>query len=85
MNREIEIFIDKYTKEMTENNVAIFIGVGFSKSAGFVDWKGLLKDATYELNLDIERETDLVSLAQYYYNKHRNKHDIKYFKYSICF
>lgn len=76
MNREIEIFIDKYTKEMIENNVAIFIGAGFSKSVGYVDWKGLLKDVAYELNLDIERETDLVSLAQYYYNKHRNKHEI---------
>ncbi len=76
MNRDIEVFIDKYTKEMIENNVAAFIGAGFSKSAGFVDWKGLLKGVAYELNLDIDKETDLVSLAQYYYNKHGSKHDI---------
>jgi hypothetical protein len=76
MNRDIELFIDKYTKEIIENNAAVFIGAGFSKSVGFVDWKGLLKDVAYELDLDIRKETDLISLAQYYYNKNGSKHDI---------
>jgi len=73
MNAQIKAFIDRYVKEIKENNAAVFIGAGFSKSSGFVDWKGLLKDVASELELDIDKEGDLVSLAQYHYNKNRNR------------
>lgn len=43
MNREISSFIDKYVKEIKDNSAAMFIGAGFSKSAGYVDWKNLLR------------------------------------------
>ena len=43
----------------------MFIGAGFSKSVGYVDWKNLLKDVADDLGLDIDKEYDLVSLAQY--------------------
>lgn len=43
MNQEILNFIDKYVKEIKDNSAAMFIGAGFSKSAGYVDWKNLLK------------------------------------------
>ena len=76
MNRDIDIFIRKYIKEINENNAAVFLGAGFSKSSGFVDWKLLLEDIANELNLDINKELNLVSLAQYYCNKHGNRYDI---------
>ena len=34
MNREISLFVDKFVKEIKDNNAAMFIGAGFSKSAG---------------------------------------------------
>ena len=63
MNKEISSFIDRYVKEIKNNSAAMFIGAGFSKSAGYVDWKNLLKDVADDLELDIDKEYDLVSLA----------------------
>jgi len=76
VNKEISIFIKKYIKEIKENNAAIFLGAGFSKGSGFVDWKSLLKDLAEELDLDINKESNLVSLAQYYCNKNRSRSEI---------
>lgn len=73
MNIKISTFIDRYVKEIKDNNAAIFVGAGFSKNAGYVDWKSLLKDIADELELDVNKEYDLVSLAQYYYNKNGNR------------
>ena len=73
MNKEISSFIDRYVKEIKNNSAAMFIGAGFSKSAGYVDWKNLLKDVADDLELDIDKEYDLVSLAQYCYNKNGNR------------
>ncbi|HAV90666.1 MAG TPA: hypothetical protein DCW44_05285 [Eubacterium sp.] len=73
MNREISSFVDKYVKEIKDNSAALFLGAGFSKSSGFVDWKSLLKDIADDLGLDVEKEDDLVSLAQYCYNKNGNR------------
>lgn len=76
LNTEILNFIDKYVKELKNSNGAVFIGAGFSKSAGYVDWKSLLKGIAEELGLDVDKEYDLVSLAQYYYNKNGNRSTI---------
>lgn len=73
MTREINTFIDKYVKEIQNNSAAMFIGAGFSKSAGYVDWKNLLKNIAEDLELDINKEYDLVSLAQYCFNKNGNR------------
>jgi hypothetical protein len=63
-------FLRDYTRAVREGSAALFVGAGISRAAGYVDWKQLLTDIAEELNLDIDRETDLVSLAQYYVNHH---------------
>lgn len=73
MNKEISSFIDKYVKELKNHNAAMFIGAGFSKSAGYVDWKNLLRNIAEDLELDVDKEYDLISLAQYCYNKYGNR------------
>ena len=61
--------IKELVNELSANNLAIFAGAGLSVSAGFVDWKILLRDLADEMNLDIDKEeSNLVSLAQYYVN-----------------
>jgi len=65
MNNRVERVL---IKELRNKNLAIFAGAGLSRGSGFVDWKGLLKEIAEELNLKIEREDDLVSLAQYHIN-----------------
>ncbi|MBA1250300.1 MULTISPECIES: SIR2 family protein [Pseudomonas] len=60
--------INTLSKELAEGNLAIFAGAGLSRAAGFVDWKSLLKPIADDLDLDVEKEWDLVTLAQYHAN-----------------
>lgn len=77
MDRQINSFIKHFAKEVKENNAAIFAGAGLSVAAGFVDWKKLLKPIADDLGLDIQKEDNLVSLAQYHCNEQgRNRHRI---------
>lgn len=69
-NREIESFIKDFVKDLAENNVAIFAGAGMSKSAGYVNWADLLRDIAEEVGLSVDKEHDLISLAQYHVNEH---------------
>lgn len=68
-NGEINSFIRDFVKDLSENNAAIFAGAGLSKSSGYVNWKELLTDIAEELELKIDLESDLISLAQYHVNK----------------
>ena len=63
-----EVFIEKFTKAIQEGNAAIFAGAGTSVDAGFVNWKKLVAPFANEIDLDIEKETDLIGLTQYYIN-----------------
>lgn len=59
--REIE-------KAIKSDELGAFIGAGLSIPAGFCSWKELLKDPAKEIGLDVEKENDLINLAQYYAN-----------------
>ncbi len=72
MSRQIERFIVDYLKEIEVGDAAVFAGAGFSAPAGFVDWRGLLRELANELELDVDLETDLVSLAQFHVNHSGN-------------
>lgn len=75
MEQHLSRFVDAYTKAIKESNAAIFAGAGLSIPAGFVNWKNLLRDIAAELKLDIDRENDLIAIAQYHYNeKGNNRH-----------
>lgn len=62
-------FINAFVTEITNGDAAVFAGAGLSAPLGFVNWKNLLRDLAEELNLDIDKEVDLVSVAQYHYNR----------------
>lgn len=68
MSTSIAMFERAVLKEPRNNNLAIFAGAGLSRGSGFVDWRGLLSDIASELDLDINKEFDLVSVAQYHFN-----------------
>lgn len=67
-DREIEAFIKNFVKDLDERNVAIFAGAGMSKAAGYVNWPELLSDIADEIGLSVDKEHDLISLAQYHVN-----------------
>lgn len=60
--------INDLSKEMAESNLAVFIGAGLSIPAGYASWSTLLESIADELDLDIKKELDLVTLAQYHCN-----------------
>jgi Sir2- and TIR-associating SLOG family/SIR2-like domain len=75
MNEAIKRFCDRYAKALEDGHAALFVGAGFSKPAGFVEWKELLRAVAEELGLNVDLEPDLISLAQYYVNEHGgNRH-----------
>lgn len=72
-SREIENFIGDFIQYLRDESVSIFAGAGLSSGSGYVDWKGLLRTPAKRIGLDVDRETDMVSLAQYIYNNSNTK------------
>ena len=68
-----DVLIKKFTQAILEGNAAIFAGAGLSRPSGFADWKSLLAPLAEEIGLDINKETDLLSIAQYYRNERKTR------------
>jgi hypothetical protein len=75
-NALIDSFIDTYVQALHDQNAAVFAGAGLSIPAGMVNWKGLLKNIAREIGLDVKKEDDLVSLAQFHVNERGGRHQI---------
>lgn len=60
--------IKEIEKVILSDELGAFIGAGLSIPAGFCSWKDLLKEPAKEIGLNVEKEIDLVNLAQYYAN-----------------
>ncbi|WP_340481203.1 SIR2 family protein [Vibrio anguillarum] len=73
---EIEIFIRDYVKDLNEGTASLFAGAGLSIPAGFVNWSQLMQEVAHDLGLKVERESDLVSLAQFHVNENRTRSKI---------
>lgn len=67
-------FFSDYTRALREDAAALFVGAGLSVGAGYVDWPKLLKEIAEDLGLNVEREPDLIALAQFHVN-HRKGRD----------
>jgi len=65
--------VREYSKKIMEGRGALFAGAGLSRDAGFVDWKELLREIADDLELEVDREYDLIALAQYHQNRQRNR------------
>ncbi|MBQ9779423.1 MAG: SIR2 family protein [Clostridia bacterium] len=73
---EITEFEKNYIKAIQDGSAAIFAGAGIGRSSGYMDWKNLLKEFADSINLDIERESDLIEVAQYFKNEKGSRYDI---------
>ncbi|MEZ0542550.1 SIR2 family protein [Fibrella arboris] len=69
MTTQQESFINDYLKHLINGDAAIFAGAGLSVGAGYVDWRGLLREIAQDLDLEIDKESDLISLAQFHVNE----------------
>ena len=68
MNRSIsrEELIAEYAKSLKNGNASLFVGSGLSRKANYSGWKDILRNCAKEIGLDVEKEKDLITLAQYY-------------------
>jgi NAD-dependent SIR2 family protein deacetylase len=65
----VEEFIRTYAKAISDRNAVVLVGAGLSIPAGLVNWKELMRSIASEIGLDVEREHDLVAVAQYHLNE----------------
>lgn len=63
--------IKEIEKAIHSHELGAFIGAGLSIPAGFCSWQSLLEGPAEDLGLKVEKEHDLVSLAQYYSNSNK--------------
>ena len=72
----VDSFIDAYVQALGDQNAAVFAGAGLSIPAGLVDWKGLLRNIARDVGLDVKKEEDLITVAQFHVNERRSRHQI---------
>lgn len=75
-NHDIDAFVRDYIKDLQEGTASIFAGAGLSIPAGFVNWSELMREIAHDLGLNVELETDLISIAQFHVNEHLNRSKI---------
>ena len=73
---EIDRFVDLYVQALRDENAAIFAGAGLSIPAGLVDWSALMHDIAGDVGLSIDKEHDLLSVAQFHVNERGGRHRI---------
>ena len=73
---QIDSFIEAYVEAIHNQNAAVFAGAGLSIPSGMVDWKNLLRSIAKDIGLDVDKEDDLISLAQFHVNERGGRHRI---------
>lgn len=68
-----EEFVRKYSTSLLEGTAAFFVGAGFSRASGFVDWRQLLREIAEDMGLDVALEHDLIAVAQYEENRKNSR------------
>lgn len=72
----IDSFIETFVQALHDQNAAIFAGAGLSIPAGLVNWKELLRDIASDIGLDVDKEDDLITVAQFHVNERGGRHRI---------
>ena len=72
----IDSFIETYVQALHDQNAAIFAGAGLSIPAGLVNWKELLRGVAGDIGLDVDKEEDLITVAQFHVNERGGRHRI---------
>jgi len=65
--------LNNIVEDLREGNLSVFAGAGLSVSAGYADWKGLLRPIINQLG--VNPDLDLTLIAQYYKEKY-GRHEI---------
>ena len=72
----VQDFIREYVRAVSQGYAAVFAGAGLSRGSGYTNWKELVRPLAEEIGLDVEKEYDLVAIAQYYRNERGTRSSI---------
>lgn len=61
-----ESFIKEFVKQLKCEKASLFIGSGISRKAGYANWQDILRECAEEIGLEVDKENDLITLAEYY-------------------
>lgn len=73
MNAQVKAFMRDYAEAIRDSRAAVFAGAGMSMPRGYVNWKELMRTIAEDLELDVDRESDLIAVAQYHFNDRRGR------------
>jgi hypothetical protein len=72
----VDEFVQGYSQALWDHNAAVMAGAGLSIPVGLVNWKQLMRTIAKDVGLDVEKETDLVAIAQYHLNETGGRHKL---------
>ena len=75
---DVDSFVRNYANAIIDGEAAVFAGAGVSMPSGYPSWSKLVKPLAREIGLDVGRESNYISLAQYYSNARRSRWDIEH-------
>jgi hypothetical protein len=64
-----QAFVREYVRAISEGYAAVFAGSGLSQCSGYTNWKDLIRPFAEEIGLNVDKERDLLAIAQYYRNE----------------
>ncbi|MRG92968.1 SIR2 family protein [Polyangium spumosum] len=70
MDQGLTDFLRDYVDALERGTAALFVGAGLSLAADLPGWGKLLEGMAREIGLDVGKEHDLVSLAQFHVNRY---------------
>ncbi len=76
-------FVEKIANAINNNEIALFVAAGLSASTGQKNWAQMLTPCADVLELEINENTDLYMIAQYYENEYGKSDLIHIFEKNI--
>lgn len=73
---KLKEFINEVSDNIRRGELSYFLGAGVSRGSGYVNWRELLAEIASDLGLEIEKEHDLIELAQFHKNTKRNRNKL---------
>lgn len=68
-DQEKKNLVREYVRALNQDKAALFAGAGLSIPSGGLSWTSLLEDEANAIGIDVYKEHDLTSVAQYIYNE----------------
>lgn len=69
MHASINSKLEHLAEELSNLNLALFVGAGLSIEAGLPSWRDLIEPLATDLQVPVTAETDLLAIAQYHVNE----------------